>query len=97
MAESSDRQQAVALVRKLREDLAQARSRVDALESDNARLTGELEASRAETEEMKAKYERLKLARAYGWDEESKAGATKRISAIMREIDCCLALLRRID
>ncbi len=44
---------------------------------------------------LKADYERLKIARAYAWDEKSKHEATRRINNILLEIDRCLAQLKQ--
>lgn len=43
--------------------------------------------------ELEANYRRLKLAKAYGWNEESKRQATDTITKLVRDIDDCLAML----
>ena len=57
----------------------------------------ELDEAKAEIVVLKANYGRLKLAKAYGWNEESKREADRRISQLVRDIDKCLGLLNEID
>lgn len=47
----------------------------------------------ARVESLQADYERLKLARAFGWNEASKRQANDRLSKLVRDIDRCLTLL----
>ena len=54
-------------------------------------------AAKVEITELKTNYERLKLAKAYGWDEKSKREANNRITKLVRDIDKCLGLLNEID
>ena len=56
-----------------------------------------MDAAKVEITELKTNYERLKLAKAYGWDEKSKREADKRIAKLVRDIDKCLGLLNEID
>lgn len=72
------------------------------LEAENASLKAQIDELqqkyaliRHENGELRANYNRLKLAKAYGWDEKSKRAATLRINNIVHEIDSCLALLRQ--
>ena len=53
--------------------------------------------AKVEITELKTNYERLKLAKAYGWDEKSKREANNRITKLVRDIDKCLGLLNEID
>lgn len=94
---SKEKETPLQMVLRLRDELKAAKAEVARLDQRIAELSVELARAREARDEMQAKYDRLKLARAYGWDEESKAGATKRISAIVREIDSCLALLSKIE
>ena len=48
-------------------------------------------------EELNTNYNRLKLAKAYGWNEKSKREADARIAQLVRDIDKCLGLLNEID
>lgn len=50
---------------------------------------------RSENAKLRSDYHRLKLAKAYAWNEESKRNATLRVNTIVREIDSCLALLKQ--
>lgn len=94
---SKEKETPLQMVLRLRDELKAAKAEVARLDQRIAELSVELARAQEARDEMQAKYDRLKLARAYGWDEESKAGATKRISAIVREIDSCLALLSKIE
>lgn len=51
--------------------------------------------STARIVELEANYKRLKLAKAYGWDEANKREANDRISKLVRDVDECLKLLKR--
>ena len=57
----------------------------------------ELDEARVEIAELKTNYSRLKLAKAYGWDEKSKREANLKITQLVRDIDKCLDLLNSID
>ena len=67
------------------------------LKRDLEKTTDDLDAAKVEKNELKANYERLKLAKAYGWDEKSKREADRRIAKLVRDIDKCLGLLSEID
>ncbi len=71
-------------------------------QADNRRLTaelekrtGELESARADIVKLKNDYGRLKLAKAFGLSENSKKQAHNRISKLVRDIDTCIALLKK--
>lgn len=67
------------------------------LKRDLEKTTADLDAAKLEIAELKAKYDRLKVAKAYGWDEKSKREADSRIRKLVRDIDKCLGLLNEID
>ena len=67
------------------------------LKRDLEKTTADLDAAKLEIAELKAKYDRLKVAKAYGWDEKSKREADSRIRKLVRDIDKCLGLLSEID
>ena len=67
------------------------------LKSNLEKTTEDLDAANLEIAELKAKYDRLKVAKAYGWDEKSKREADNRIRKLVRDIDKCLGLLSEID
>ena len=67
------------------------------LKRDLKKTTEDLDAAKVEITELKANYERLKLAKAYGWNEKSKREAYNRITKLVRDIDKCLGLLNEID
>lgn len=67
------------------------------LKEDLALKQQELTEARAKIVELNANYSRLKLAKAYGWDEKSKREADARIAQLVRDIDKCLGLLNEID
>ena len=67
------------------------------LKRDLKKTTDDLDAAKVEITKLKANYERLKLAKAYGWDEKSKREADRRIAKLVRDIDKCLGLLSEID
>ena len=67
------------------------------LKSNLEKTTEDLDAAKLEIAELKAKYDRLKVAKAYGWDEKSKREADRRIAKLVRDIDKCLGLLSEID
>ena len=67
------------------------------LKSNLEKTTEDLDAAKLEIAELKAKYDRLKVAKAYGWDEKSKRKADSRIRKLVRDIDKCLGLLSEID
>ena len=67
------------------------------LKSNLEKTTEDLDSAKLEIAELKAKYDRLKVAKAYGWDEKSKREADSRIRKLVRDIDKCLGLLSEID
>ena len=67
------------------------------LKSNLEKTTEDLDAAKLEIAELKAKYDRLKVAKAYGWDEKSTREADSRIRKLVRDIDKCLGLLSEID
>ena len=88
----------------LRSQVVELLERSKSLKEENAKLkqqleqtTEDLDASKVEITKLKTNYERLKLAKAYGWDEKSKREANIRITRLVRDIDKCLGLLNEID
>ena len=84
--------------------VVQLLARYNKLKEENAELrrdlkktTEDLDAAKVEITGLKANYERLKLAKAYGWNEKSKREAYNRITKLVRDIDKCLGLLNEID
>ena len=67
------------------------------LKQNLATQTNELSEAKAEIVKLNANYNRLKLAKAYGWDEKSKRQADAKIAKLVRDIDKCLGLLNEID
>ena len=74
------------------------------LKDENQKLKQDLDESQQELSaanlkivELNANYNRLKLAKAYGWDEKSKRQADAKILQLVRDIDKCLGLLNEID
>lgn len=68
----------------------------------NAMLTSEIEEIKsrldkrnAEYDELKERFETLKVARSIGETPEGKKEARDKINAIVREVDHCMALLNR--
>ncbi len=54
-----------------------------------------LEHSTARIVELETNYKRLKLAKAYGWNETSKREANDRITKLVRDVEKCLTLLNK--
>jgi len=86
------------------EQVRQVRERYEALMAENQRIISELNETRRDLAnaqnqivDLNAKYDRLKLARAYGWNEEQKRLASDRITKLVREIDSCLSLLKKMN
>lgn len=82
----------------------QMREQLQAALAENQRLSQELndtkkQLARAENQidDLNAKYDRLRLAKAYGWNEEQKRIATDRITKLVREIDSCLSLMKKMN
>ena len=73
------------------------RAEYSSLKQELAETLKELDDARLEIAELKTNYSRLKLAKAYGWDEKSKREANLKISQLVRDIDKCLGLLNEID
>lgn len=67
------------------------------LKCELEKTLAELDDARLKITELNANYNRLKLAKAYGWDENSKREAHNRITRLVRDIDKCLELLNEID
>ena len=67
------------------------------LKEDLASHQQQLIDANAKIEELNTNYNRLKLAKAYGWNEKSKREADARIAQLVRDIDKCLGLLNEID
>lgn len=60
-------------------------------------LKKQLENANKEIVHLKDSYDRVKMARAYGWNSETKKNAIARINRMVCEIDYCLALLKKIQ
>ncbi|MGM9806341.1 MAG: hypothetical protein ACI3Z7_07945 [Candidatus Aphodosoma sp.] len=80
--------------------MAELVSKYKFVAGENHRLKKQLADCLSEKMEIEARlkkletdYDRLKLARAFGWSEESKRRANDRISKLVRDIDYCLNLL----
>ena len=67
------------------------------LKQDLASYQQQLTDANAKIAELNTNYNRLKLAKAYGWDEKSKRQADAKIAQLVRDIDKCLGLLNEID
>ena len=67
------------------------------LKEDLASHQQQLIDANAKIEELNTNYNRLKLAKAYGWNEKSKREADAKIAQLVRDIDKCLGLLNEID
>ncbi|MBQ0008436.1 MAG: hypothetical protein KBT40_06920 [bacterium] len=78
----------------LKDSLRIAEAEIAAKNAEIAELRIKIAEISSSNAKLKSDYERLKLARAYAWNENSKRNATLRINNIVREIDSCLALLR---
>lgn len=85
---------------RLENSVARLVNKYKSVEAENTRLKRQLADCQSEKNELAAQlknlqadYERLKLARAFGWSEESKRQANDRISRLVRDIDYCLKLL----
>lgn len=70
----------------LRKSNAELKKKVAELEKDKA-------ACQARIMTLQTDYQRLKMARMFGWSEESKREASDRLLKLIREIDRCLSLL----
>lgn len=66
----------------------ESKAKIEELQAQVAEL-------RTENAKLRSDYHRLKLAKAYAWNEESKRNATLRVNTIVREIDNCLAELKK--
>ena len=74
------------------------------LKEENSNLKQKLEQKQADLNnallqiaKLQTDYNRLKLAKMYGWDEKSKRDANDLITRLVRDIDKCLGLLNSID
>lgn len=81
--------------------ITQLLERHKALKHENAELKRQIADYKKEILELEMKiaslnddYTRLKMARMFGWSEESKRQADDRLSRLVREIDRCLSLLK---
>lgn len=84
-------------VRQLREQYESAMAEAQRLGVELKETRKALAKAETQIDDLKAKYDRLRLARAYGWNEEQKRVATDRITKLVREIDSCLALLKKMN
>ena len=91
-------------VNTIESQVVQLLERYKKLKDENAELkrelkktTEDLDAAKVEITNLKSNDERLKWAKAYGWDEKSKREANNRITKLVRDIDKCLGLLNEID
>lgn len=85
--------QIIDLINKLKELKDENRK----LKQDLAQQKKDLAEANLKIAELNTNYNRLKLAKAYGWNEQSKRDANLRISRLVRDIDKCLGLLKEID
>ena len=67
------------------------------LKQDLASYQQQLTDANKKIAELNSNYSRLKLAKAYGWNEKSKREADAKIAQLVRDIDKCLGLLNEID
>lgn len=87
----------LAAVKQLREQHEAALKEIEYLRAKLTETHKALAAAENQIDTLKAQYSRLKLARAYGWDEKQKRSATDRITKMVREIDSCLSLLKKMN
>lgn len=84
-------------VRQMREQFEAAMEENKRLKKELTDVRKALDKAENQIDDLNAKYDRLKLARAYGWNEEQKRAATARITKLVREIDSCLSLLKKMN
>jgi len=94
---AQDHSGTLSAVKQLREQHEAALAEVERLRAELAETRKALAAAENQIDTLNAKYDRLKLARAYGWNEEQKRLATDRITKMVREIDSCLSLLKKMN
>lgn len=77
-------------------------SRLNETQKENEMLRAELDRCRRDLDNARAEivklnndYGRLKLVKAFGLSENSKKQAHNRISKLVRDIDTCIALLKK--
>jgi len=71
------------------------------LKEENSRLTAELAQKKEDLIEahnqivnLRSNYESLKIAKSFGSTEEDKKKAYKRLTALVRDVDTCLEMLK---
>lgn len=84
-------------VRKMREQLEVALAENQRLNEELTEARKALARAENQIDDLNAKYDRLRLAKAYGWNEGQKRAATDRITKLVREIDSCLSLMKKMN
>ena len=84
-------------VRQMREQLQAALAENQRLSSELSETRKKLARAENQIDDLNAKYDRLRLAKAYGWNQEQKRAATDRITKLVREMDSCLSLMKKMN
>jgi len=82
-------------IHKLMEVAQQVRKENEELKALVGRLQSDLRTKVAEQSELRERYQRLKMSKTFGPDENSARETKLQVTRIVREIDKCIALLNR--
>ena len=86
-------QEAKQQIRRLIDSYKELRNEHEQLTKSHEQLHSEMREAKRYIQQLENDYKRLKLAKAYGWDEKSKKEATNQINKLISDIDICLRQL----
>jgi len=80
-------------IRQLMSIYEKQKKETEALKEELANKKNDVQAAQQEIERLNLKYETLKIARVVQIRQDEAAGAKKRLSKLVQEVDKCIALL----
>jgi predicted nucleic acid-binding Zn-ribbon protein len=80
-------------IRRLINSLENSRNELEKIKNENKNLESDIVADREKFEELKKRYENLKVAKALAEGDPENQAAKQKITKLIREVDKCIALL----
>jgi predicted nucleic acid-binding Zn-ribbon protein len=80
-------------IRRLINSLEDSRNELEKIRNENKNLLSDIVADREKFEELKKRYENLKVAKAMAEGDPENQAAKQKITKLIREVDKCIALL----
>jgi predicted nucleic acid-binding Zn-ribbon protein len=80
-------------IRRLINSVESSKNEIEAIMNEKRELESNLVANKREFEELKKKYDNLKVAKAMAEGDPENQAARQKITKLIREVDKCIALL----